>query len=126
MCGDIQHLWHPNLAGSRTGRKIRLECAGCNQSPLLLWQVRSGCDSSAYGSYSSHIHSPLRLGEPCSDKFKSWQFITRVVTAFLYSTVRNLSFVTPMNTDIFIFPLEPASHQGSPKEVCALETIRCP
>lgn len=126
MCADIQHLWSPNLAGSRTGRKIRLECAGCNQSPLLLWQERSGCDSSAYGSYINPTNSPLRPGESCSGKSKSWQFITRVVTGFLCSTVRVLSFVTPRNTDIFIFPLESGSHQGSPQEVCALETIRFP
>lgn len=102
MCADIQHLWSPDLAGSRRGRKIRLECAGCSQSPLLRWQERSGCDSSAYGSYINPTHSPLRLGESCSEKFKSWQFISRVVTAFLYSTVRNLSFVTPRNTNIFV------------------------
>lgn len=102
MCADIQHLWSPDLAGSRRGRKIRLECAGCSQSPLLRWQERSGCDSSAYGSCINPTHSPLRLGESCSEKLKSWQFISRVVTAFLYSTVRSLSFVTPRNTNILV------------------------
>lgn len=126
MCGDIQHLWSPNVAGSRTRRKIRLECAGGNQSSLLLWQERAGCDSSAYGSYINPTHSPLRFAESCSDQFKSWQFITRVVTAFLCSNVRNLSFVAPRNTNVLIFPLESLSHQGSPKEVCALEIIRFP
>lgn len=89
-------------------------------------EVRSGCDSPAYGSYINRIYSLLRLEDSHSDKFKSWQFITRVVTAFLYNPVRNLSFVTLRHTGIFIFSLESVSHQESPKQFCALETICCP